>query len=137
MNALTHLMNRNILTLPHDATVEEACREMEKKKIGSLVILKEGKEIGLLSESDVVRKVIAKGISPVKTRVEEIMSTPIITISITASGEEANELMKKHGIRHLLVHQNGKIVGLFSVRDLMRYFKIYYDGLGSLKQGSS
>jgi CBS domain-containing protein len=65
------------------------------------------------------------------------MSSPLITISIDASGEEANETMKKYGIRHLLVEQKGKIVGIFSVRDLMKYFKIYYDGLGSLKQGSS
>lgn len=137
MNALTHLMNKNIASIPHDTTVAEACRVMDQKRIGSLVVTKNSVEIGLLSESDIVRKVIARGIQPSETTVEEIMSAPLITISITATGEEANELMKKHGIRHLLVHQNGKIVGIFSVRDLMRYFKIYYDGLGSLKQGSS
>ena len=137
MNALIHLMNRNIARVDQDLTIEEASKIMEHFKIGSLLVMKGDKEVGLLSESDIVRRVIAKGKIPSQTLIGTVMSAPLITISIDASGEEANETMKKHGIRHLLVHQNGKIVGIFSVRDLMRYFKIYYDGLGSLKQGSS
>jgi signal-transduction protein with cAMP-binding, CBS, and nucleotidyltransferase domain len=137
MNALTHLMNKNIFRIDAHLTVEEASKMMDQFKIGSLLVIKNNEETGLISESDIVRRVIAKGKNPSEIRVETVMSAPLITISINASGEEANEMMKKHGIRHLLVHQNGKIVGIFSVRDLMKYFKIYYDGLGSLKQGSS
>lgn len=137
MNALTHLMNKKILRIDSHLSVEDASKMMDQYKVGSLLVIKNDEEIGLISESDIVRRVIAKGKSPSETRVEIVMSAPLITISINASGEEANETMKKHGIRHLLVQQNGKIVGIFSVRDLMKYFKIYYDGLGSLKQGSS
>jgi CBS domain-containing protein len=137
MNALIHLMNKNILRIDANLTVEEASKMMDQFKVGSLLVIKNNEDIGLISESDIVRKVVAKGGNPSEIRVEMVMNAPLITISINASGEEANETMKKHGIRHLLVHQNGKIVGIFSVRDLMKYFKIYYDGLGSLKQGSS
>lgn len=137
MNALIHLMNKNILRIESHQTVEKASMIMDQSKIGSLLVMKNNLEVGLLSESDIVRRVIAKGKKPSETLVETVMSSPLITISIEASGEEANETMKKHGIRHLLVQQKGKIVGIFSVRDLMKYFKIYYDGLGSLKQGSS
>ena len=137
MNALTHLMNKNIISIDGSSTIEEASKIMDQNRIGSLVVMKNRTEIGIISESDIVRRVIAKGITPSEMIVEKAMSSPLITISINASGEEANETMKKHGIRHLLVQQNGKIVGIFSVRDLMKYFKIYYDGLGSLKQGSS
>ncbi len=137
MNALTHLMNQTIIHIDCLATIEEASKIMAQCKIGSLVVMKNNKEAGIISESDIVRRVVAKGRNPSEMTVEEAMSAPIITISINASGEEANETMKKYGIRHLLVQQNGKIVGIFSVRDLMKYFKIYYDGLGSLKQGSS
>lgn len=137
MNALIHLMNKNILRVDAKLTIEEASRMMDQHKVGSLLVVKNDVEVGLISESDIVRRVIAKGKNPSQTPVETVMSAPLITISINASGEEANELMKKHGIRHLLVHQNGKVIGIFSVRDLMKYFKIYYDGLGSLKQGSS
>lgn len=137
MNALFHLMTKKIVTVDSQATVEDAAKVMDKHRVGSLVVMKENKEIGILSESDIVRRTIARGIQPSDMIVEKAMSAPLITISINASGEEANETMKKHGIRHLLVEQNGKIVGIFSVRDLMKYFKIYYDGLGSLKQGSS
>lgn len=137
MNALIHLMNKNILRIDARSTVEEASIMMGQFKVGSLLVVNNSEELGLISESDIVRKVVAKGAKPSEVRVETVMSSPLITISINASGEEANETMKKHGIRHLLVHQNGKIVGIFSVRDLMKYFKIYYDGLGSLKQGSS
>jgi CBS domain-containing protein len=137
MNALVHLMNKNILRIDSHETVEKASIIMDQSKIGSLLVMKNSLEVGLLSESDIVRRVIAKGRKPSETIVESVMSSPLITISIDASGEEANETMKKYGIRHLLVQQKGKIVGIFSVRDLMKYFKIYYDGLGSLKQGSS
>ena len=137
MNALIHLMNKNIIHIDCLATTEEASKIMAQCKIGSLVVMKNNKEVGIISESDIVRRVVAKGRHPSEMTVEEAMSAPLITISINASGEEANETMKKYGIRHLLVQQNGKIVGIFSVRDLMKYFKIYYDGLGSLKQGSS
>jgi len=137
MNALIHLMNKNILRIDAHVTIDEASKMMDQFKVGSLLVIRNNMEVGLISESDIVRRVIAKGKIPSQTSVESVMSAPLITISINASGEEANEMMKKHGIRHLLVQQNGKVIGIFSVRDLMRYFKIYYDGLGSLKQGSS
>ncbi|MHB8483763.1 MAG: CBS domain-containing protein [Nitrospiria bacterium] len=130
-------MNKNIIHIDCLATIEEASKMMDQCKIGSLVVMKNNKEIGIVSESDIVRRVLAKGLKPSETIVEQAMSAPLITVSVNASGEEANETMRKYGIRHLLVQQNGKIVGIFSVRDLMKYFKIYYDGLGSLKQGSS
>ena len=61
------------------------------------------------------------------------MSSPIITIEITESPERANDIMKEKGIRHLGVTENGKFIGVTSVRDLLRYFKVYYDGIGSMK----
>jgi signal-transduction protein with cAMP-binding, CBS, and nucleotidyltransferase domain len=137
MNVLVHLMNRSVIRIDCLATVEEASKTMDQFKIGSLLVMKNNQEVGLICEGDLVRRVLAKGINPCRTPVEAVMSAPLITISFDSTGEEANEIMKENGIRHLLVHQNGKIIGIFSVRDLMKYFKIYYDGLGTLKQGPS
>jgi CBS domain-containing protein len=61
------------------------------------------------------------------------MSSPIISIEITDSPERANDLMKEKGIRHLGITEQGRLIGIISVRDLLRYFKVYYDGIGSLK----
>lgn len=128
------LVNRSIETIDHKATLREAARVMRDKQIGSLLVVKEGKKVGIISETDLARRAAAEGLAPDQVRVEAIMSYPIITLDIHSAPEKANDLMKEKGIRHLAVTEAGEIVGIMSVRDLLRYFMIYYDGIGSLKQ---
>ena len=134
MDILSMLVNRTIETVDHNATLQTAARLMRDRKIGSLLVRKDGENIGIISETDIARKAVAEGRSPEKIKVESIMSRPIITIDIKATPEMANDLMKENGIRHLAVTEQDKISGIISVRDLLRYFKVYYDGIGSLKK---
>jgi signal-transduction protein with cAMP-binding, CBS, and nucleotidyltransferase domain len=134
MDVLKMLVTRQVETVAHDMLLREAARRMRDKKIGSLIVVKGGREVGILSETDITRRAVAEGLSPDVSTVERIMSSPIISIDIGESPERANDLMKDRGIRHLAVTESGKIVGILSVRDLLRYFKVYYDGLGSLKE---
>lgn len=133
MDLLTMLVNKTIETIDHNATLKTAAQRMRDRKIGSLIVTKEGKEIGIISETDVTRKAVAEALNPEQTRILSIMSSPIISIEITETPERANDLMKEKGIRHLGVTEKGAFVGIISVRDLLRYFKVYYDGIGSLK----
>ena len=133
MDVLNMLVNRNIVTIDHTASLREAARVMRDKRVGSLLIVKGGKKIGIISETDVTRRAVAEGLLPDQVTVETIMSSPVITLDIQSTPEMANDLMRDKGIRHLAVTNGGEIIGIISVRDLLHYFKVYYDGIGSLK----
>ncbi len=74
---------------------------------------------GIVNETDMVRKVTAKDISPAVIQVEQVMSTPVISIDRTQPITKADELMDRHHTRHLGVTENGRIIGILSVRDLL------------------
>ena len=133
MDFLNMLVNKNVESIDHNSTLKAAAQRMRDREIGSLIVTKDGKEIGILSETDVTRKAVAEGLNPEQIRISSIMSSPIISIEITETPERANDLMKGKGIRHLGITEKGTFVGIISVRDLLRYFKVYYDGIGSLK----
>ena len=93
-------------------------------KIGALLVLEEdGRYVGIVSETDLVRKVLAAEREVSQVLVSEVMMAPIITIEIDRSAHEASDLMAERAIRHLAVTEDGRIVGMLSVRDLLRYFK--------------
>ncbi len=133
MDVLNMLVNRNIVTIDHTAPLREAARVMRDKRVGSLLVVKGSEKVGIISETDVTRRAVAEGLVPDQVTVETIMSSPVITLDIQSTPEMANDLMRDKGIRHLAVTERGEIIGIISVRDLLHYFKVYYDGIGSLK----
>jgi CBS domain-containing protein len=134
MDVLDMLVNRSIVTIDHTATLLEAARMMRDRQIGSLLVVKNNKIGGIISDTDVTRRAVAEDLVPRSVTVGTIMSSPIITIDIQSTPEMASDLMRSKGIRHLAVTEDSKIVGIISVRDLLHYFKVYYSGIGSLKQ---
>ena len=123
MLPLAVMMNRDIKKISPDAKLRELAQLMRDKKIGSALVEESGDYLGIVSETDLVRKGLAEGLNPDQTPVRQIMSSPIITIDISRSVADANDLMAKRGIRHLAVTELGKIVGIISVRDLVICFK--------------
>jgi len=123
MLPLAVMMNRNIKKISPDAKIREVAQLMRDKKIGSALIEQGGDYIGIVSETDLVRKGLAEGLDPDQTTVRQIMSSPIITIDINRSVADANDLMAKRGIRHLPVTELGRIAGIISMRDLVVCFK--------------
>ncbi len=115
---LTVLMQRDIQSLDHAASVQEAALKMASKQIGSLVVTQGELRVGLITETDLVRRVIGKGRSP-DTAVSEIMNAPILGIDISGTLQEANDRMAAHKVRHLAVTEKGALVGILSVRDLI------------------
>jgi CBS domain-containing protein len=134
MDVLNMLINRSIVTIDGAATLQQAARLMRDKRIGSVLVEKNGKITGIVSDTDVTRRAVAENIAPDRVTVESLMSSPLISIDIHSTPEMANDLMKDSGIRHLPVTENDKIIGIISVRDLLHYFKVYYGGIGSLKK---
>ncbi len=116
---LTILMHRDIHTIEKTASVKEAAKKMAAEKIGSLIITSAGEEIGIVTETDFVRKVVGCHLSPETLQVGAIMNAPIIDVDKTASLREANKIMAAQGIRHLVVTEAGKIIGILSIRDII------------------
>jgi len=112
-------MTRRVITITPDKTLADSAKIMKKHDIGCLVVT-EGKEpLGIITEYDFVR-IAAKGKAPVEVKVQQIMSSPLITISPNESLFDAAKQMSKQGIRKLPVNVNGKLVGIITAEDIVR-----------------
>jgi CBS domain-containing protein len=114
-----NLISGKIYSIQDERSVREAAEEMAEKEIGSLLVSQKGTYIGIITEVDIIRKVVAKGIDPAATAVKAVMTSPLITIESNRSVVAANDLMEKNKIRHLAVTRNSVIIGLVSVRDFL------------------
>jgi len=103
-------------TLVYDAIVLLA-----EKKIGALLVIDEGKLVGILSERDYARKVTLKGKSSRETQVREIMSSPVIHVTPKETVGEVMTLMTNHRIRHMPVVDAGQVVGVLSIGDIVKW----------------
>ncbi len=123
MRPLAVMMKRNPWTISPEATLAEAAAMMRDTRVGAILVGEHGAFIGIVSEADLVRKAMASQVDPSQARVRSVMSSPVITIEQDRSAHDASDLMAEKGIRHLAVTEDGRIVGIVTVRDLLRYFK--------------
>lgn len=107
------------VTVDRDTDVRTAAALMRDKNIGSLFVTRNKDILGIITDTDMVRRVIAVGLDASKTSVEQIMSAPVLGIEEDKTLLDANDLMAKSHLRHLGVTRNGKLVGMISVRDLV------------------
>jgi signal-transduction protein with cAMP-binding, CBS, and nucleotidyltransferase domain len=124
LSVLRVLMQTTMETIASERTVLEATQTMAEKRIGSLLVLEAGDMVGIVTETDVVRKVIAAGLPAKSTSVGAVMNAPLIQIDINDTAREASRLMAEKRIRHLAVTEHNKVVGLLSVRDLVKVVSI-------------
>lgn len=128
MITVKKIMTPNVYSLSPDITIRKASKIMKEKNIGSLYIKKNDKLIGVVTETDIVRKGVADNIDMDSASLGDIMSSPIYTIDINKTVTEANEMMDKHKVRHLAVKDGENIIGVISARDILH--PIYLDGEG-------
>ncbi|MFB0514119.1 MAG: cyclic nucleotide-binding/CBS domain-containing protein [Candidatus Bathyarchaeia archaeon] len=115
------VMIKDVVTVDADTTVKKAVETMNKHEIGCLIVMKGNKLVGILTERDILKRVLAESRNPEKTKVSEIMTTPVITASPTTDLEEAAKLMFKKNVKKLPVVTKGKLVGLVTLTDLARF----------------
>ena len=108
-----------IVKVDRDISVKTAAEMMRDHGIGSIFITSGEEIIGILTDTDLVRRVVAAGADPQTTTVEKIMSAPIASIEGNSTLLDANDLMAKQHIRHLGITKDGNMVGMISVRDLV------------------
>jgi len=123
MSSVAQVMRKKIEKIAHNAAVQEAAKRMRDNRIGSLFVEKNGHLVGIVTETDVIRKAVADGKDLGKLTVDQIMTSPIVSIESTRTVQDAHDMMGDLGVRHLGVTHGGKVIGLVSVRDLLVYFK--------------
>ena len=113
------ITKEKFVTVERDTDAQTAARIMRDRGIGSLFVTNGKEIIGILTDTDMVRRVVATGVDMRKTTAEQIMSAPIVLIEGDKTVLDANYLMAKTHILHLGVTQDGKLVGMISVRDIV------------------
>ncbi len=108
-------------TVSPDTTVFEAIQLMAEKNIGALLVTREAKLAGIISERDYTRKVVLKGRSSKDTRVNEILSGQVVSVTPDHTVEQCLRLMTENRVRHLPVLQGQEILGVISIGDLVNW----------------
>lgn len=114
------LMTGNLVSVEARETIINVARMMDEKNISSILV-KEGKKFsGIITDRDIIGRVVSKELDPRKVRVSEVMSSPLITISAEATIEEAAEKMRTNQIRRLVVEEHHKKIGIIADSDIVR-----------------
>jgi CBS domain-containing protein len=114
------IMSKNVARLPADKPVKSVIVSMQTCYCGSAVIMEGDSYVGIITERDIILKVVATGKDMAKTLNREVMSSPVVTIDEDASIMEANDMMDIRQVRHLIVvNKKMEMVGVVSVRDLL------------------
>jgi CBS domain-containing protein len=115
------VMVKTVITIDANKTTKDAADIMNRFEIGSLIVVKKDKAVGILTERDLMKRVISEARDPEKTKVGDIMSKPLIVVEPSTELEEAARLMFKMKIKKLPIVEQGKLLGLVTLTDLARF----------------
>jgi CBS domain-containing protein len=115
------VMVKEVITIDEDSTVKEAVEVMNKFEIGCLIAVRKGKAMGILTERDLLKRIVAEGKDAAKTTVKEMMTTPLIVAEPSMDLAEAVRLMFQMKIKKLPVVDGKRLVGLVSLTDIARF----------------
>ncbi len=116
---VVEIAKKDVISLNPQATLKEAIKKMKENDVGSIIITKNGELLGILTERDVVR-LIAQGV-PLEVSLEDVMNKDPITASPNDDVLVVAHKMVTHGLRHMPVVEKGKVVGVVSIKDVLRY----------------
>lgn len=119
---IVQIMQKKLKTISEGFSITQAAEKMQKEGIGSLLVERKGVPVGILTDTAIVHKAVGLKKDLDQTKVESLMTSPLPTIQLTQTSHDALDLMGDLGVRHLVVCDGPKIVGLVSARDLLVYF---------------
>jgi len=121
---LKDIMVKNVITVNPNATVKDATKLMNKHNIGCLIVVSKGKVVGIVTERDILRKIVEASKDPEKTKISEIMSTKLLVAAPNMDVVDAAKMMLQRKIKKLPIVTNKKLVGLVSLTDIARTVRI-------------
>jgi CBS domain-containing protein len=140
--------DRDIYHLSADLSVREASRYMTERRVGAASVLEGSRLVGILSERDIMARVVAKGLDPDRTRVGDVMTRDLVVANVSDTHEDGLRKMKQAGCRHLPVVADDRLVGMVAQRDLLqidltekdeeiRWLNAYIHFIPPVKEGTS
>lgn len=125
------IVEKEFLSLPGDMDVESGAKMMSHKRKGFALVGSVSKPEGIVTEWDIVEKVVAGGKSPTQTKLRDIMSTDLLTVESGDGIAVVAEMMSKRGVRRLLVVEDGKITGVITAKEMLARLNEYVDRVTS------
>ncbi|KMP11959.1 hypothetical protein UZ36_02665 [Candidatus Nitromaritima sp. SCGC AAA799-C22] len=122
MDEIAEYMSSPVLSIDAQSSAQEAAEYMSGNSVGALLVTNMGKHVGVVTETDLTRRVVGKGLNPETTLVSDIMTQPVLTMDEYLPMDEANHFMHENKIRHLAVTEADEIVGMLSIKDLVSYY---------------
>ena len=114
------IMKRNVKTVRTDDSVHNAVVKMNKFRIGSVIVTNNGRPVGIITERNILMRIVEPRLDPGTVKAKNIMSSPLITIDSNAAVEEAALIMARKGIKKLPIVKKDKVVGIISTSDIVR-----------------
>ncbi|HVP16495.1 MAG TPA: CBS domain-containing protein [candidate division Zixibacteria bacterium] len=133
---IRNIMVREVITTRRDSTLEEAVKLMNEHEIGCLIVTENNEPIGILTERDLLKRILAKSKDLKRMKVEEVMSTPLISVEPNAQLGDVSRLMFEKNIKKMPIVKKGELLGLVTLTDVLRIqpqlikmYKIFSNGL--------
>ena len=130
------IMIRKVITTTKDSTVEEAVKLMNEHEIGCLIVTEKNKAVGILTERDLLKRILAKSENLKRTKVGEVMSAPLVSVEPGVQIGDASKLMFEKNIKKMPIIRKGELLGLVTLTDILRIqpqlikmYKIFSTGL--------
>ena len=120
VKSVLHTKGNNIYSIAPEATVFDALKIMAEKNIGALLVMQQEKVVGIFSERDYARKIVLKGESSHTTAIKDVMTSGVLSVNPEQSIDECMALMTNKHVRHLPVLENGNLIGLISIGDVVK-----------------
>jgi CBS domain-containing protein len=121
MEKILNYMAESLLSIAPTASVLEASHTMHENKIRSLLVEEGGEYIGVVTDHDISKKVVSENLAPEKVQVADVMNFPLIKIESQESMEKAAQVMRDHCTHHLVVTEQGQMLGILSIVDYYKY----------------
>ncbi len=125
---ISEYMARDVKTIAVEATLKELSQSFIDQGVGALLVTDGDDYVGIVSDKRLSREGVAKGLNMETTTVRAIMRSEMLLIESDQPVRAAQAMMKANGVRHLVVTESGKIVGIVTISDLIRYFSDFFEG---------
>jgi len=125
------IVEKDFLSIPRSSTILEGAQAMKANRHGFAVVGTAAEPVGIVTEWDIVSKVVAEGRDPLKVTVEEIMSTDLLSVDAGAGLSAVSQLMTEKGVRRLIVKEGGRVIGFITAKTMLARMNDYVDKVSS------